>query len=482
MTAEFIREGALALSRHIRARRISCREVMAATLDRIEATQPTHNHVPTLRDRDALMAEAGERDAELDRGLCRGWLHGVPQAVKDLASAKGLRTTWGSPIFRDFVASEDSIHVARVKEAGAIVVGKTNTPEWGLGSHSYNPLFGTTRNAHDPALSAGGSSGGAAVALALGCLAVADGSDMGGSLRNPAGWNGVIGFRPSFGLVPSSSPDEAYMNQLSTDGPMGVTVEDVAALLATQAGYDPRAPLSRDGEAALGEVAVDEARGLRIGWLGDLGGKCPTEAGLLGVCDHALGAFRAMGAEVEPAAIPFDLEKLWDAWVTLRHFMVGGKLRPHYDDPARRALLKPEAVWEIEGSLALGAIDVYRASMVRTAWTRTVGSLFERHDLLALPSAQVFAFPAEWTWPKEIAGVAMDTYHRWMEIVIGPTMAGSPAISVPAGTDARGRHIGLQLWGAPRADRAVLKVAAAYMRASRAGRADGSVDAAPRPG
>ncbi len=460
--SDIISEGANALSRRIRRRDISCREVMTLTLDRIAELDRTYNAVPILRPRDELMAEAAAYDEELAHGQWRGWLHGIPQAIKDLAHAKGIRTTWGSPIFKDFVASEDSIHVARVRAAGAIIIGKTNTPEFGLGSHSYNPVHGVTRNAHDPKLAGGGSSGGAAVALALGYLAVADGSDMGGSLRNPAGWNGVFGFRPSYGRVPQTSVDDVYMGQLSTDGPMGVTVEDVAKLLETQAGYDPRAPQSLPLEAGLGAIAVGAMKGLRIGWLAGYGEHCRMEPGVLEICAAALEHFEAMGAIVEPAMPAFDMERLWQAFVRLRHFMVAGKLRVHFDDPARRNLLKPELQWEIENSLRLTGQDIYRASVDRTSWAREVDALFERYDLLALPSAQLFAFPAEWTWPKEIAGTTMDSYHRWMEIVVGPTMAGGPAISVPAGVDARGRHIGLQLWGKARADAAVLRAAAAY--------------------
>jgi len=251
--SDIISEGANALSRRIRRRDISCREVMALTLDRIAEHDRMYNAVPILRPRGELMAEAAAYDEELAHGQWRGWLHGIPQAIKDLAHAKGIRTTWGSPIFKDFVASEDSIHVARVRAAGAIIIGKTNTPEFGLGSHSYNPVHGVTRDAHDPKLAGGGSSGGAAVALALGYLAVADGSDMGGSLRNPAGWNGVFGFRPSYGRVPQTSVDDVYMGQLSTDGPMGVTVEDVAMLLEIQAGYDPRTPRSAQARIAVGD-------------------------------------------------------------------------------------------------------------------------------------------------------------------------------------------------------------------------------------
>lgn len=464
---DVIAEGAVALSRRIRRRAISCREVMALTLDRIAARDGTYNAVPILASRESLMAEAAARDEELARGTWRGWLHGIPQAVKNLAHARGLRTTWGSPLFKDFVAPADSIHVARARAAGAIMIGKTNTPEFGLGSHSYNPVHGVTRNAHDSKLAAGGSSGGAAVALALGYLAVADGSDMGGSLRNPAGWNGVYGFRPTYGRVPFTAADDVYMGQLSTDGPMGVTIEDVAALLATQAGYHSDVPHSLADEPGLGAVAIESMNGKRIGWLADYGGHCRTEAGVLELCSRALKHFEAMGAVVEPAKPSFDMERLWTAFKRLRQFGVAGGLGVHYDDPATRTQLKPAVQWEIESALKLTPRDVYAASVDRTAWTREVARLFEHYDLLALPSAQLFAFPAEWDWPKEIAGTTMDSYHRWMEIVVGPTMAGGPALVVPAGADARGRHIGLQLWGPARADAFVLRVAATYEQVAR---------------
>ncbi|MEN9725649.1 MAG: hypothetical protein RL434_15 [Pseudomonadota bacterium] len=467
MVDDPIAEGALALSARLRRGELSCRDLMALTLERIADRDRTFNAIPLLADGDALMREAAVCDEEIARGHWRGWLHGIPQAIKDLAHAKGLRTTWGSPLFADFVATEDSIHVARMRAAGAIIIGKTNTPEFGLGSHTYNSLHGLTRNAHDPALSAGGSSGGAAVALARGFLAVSDGSDMGGSLRNPAGWNGVFGFRPSFGRVPQTVADEAYLSQLTTDGPMGVTIADVAQLLATQAGYHPDAPFSLADDPGLGEIAIARGRNLRIGWLGDHAGHCPMESGVLGLCEQALRHFEGLGAVIEPARVPFDLERLWEAFCTLRQFGIAGRLGTLYQDPARRALMKPELQWEIAQGLQLAAERVYRASCERTRWTRAVNQLFKQYDLLALPSAQIFAFPAEWQWPREINGHPMDTYHRWMEIVVGPSMAGSPVCVVPAGTDAHGRHMGLQLWGAARADTAVLCAAAAYEQVAR---------------
>jgi amidase len=254
------------------------------------------------------------------------------------------------------------------------------------------------------------------------------------------------------------------MNQLATDGPMGVTVEDVGALLSIQSGYDRRAPLSLGADEALGHVEAMPLEGLRVGWIGDWNGHLPLEDGVLALCEQALRRFEAAGAIVEPVVPSFDPERLWHAWLALRNFMVGCKLRPYYDDPVRRDLLKPEARWEVENGLNQTALDVYRASMERTAWTRAVEPLFDTYDILVLPSAQLFPFPAEWTWPKEIAGRTMDTYHRWMEVVIGPTMAGAPVMCVPAGRDAANRNIGLQLWGPARADNRVLAIAAAYER------------------
>src|SRR5215831_13669182 len=233
------------LSRVIRERRVSCREVMQATLARIEAVNPVHNAIISLRDGAALLRDADARDVQLKSDPTSvGWMHGMPQAIKDMAQTAGIRTTLGSPLLRDFVPTEDGLMVQRMKAAGCIVIGKTNTSEFGLGSHTFNEVFGVTRNAYDPSKSAGGSSGGAAVGLATRMLPVADGSDFMGSLRNPAAWNNVFGFRPSQGRVPAWPADDVWVASLSTAGPMGRTVLDVALLLDVQAGYDARVPLS----------------------------------------------------------------------------------------------------------------------------------------------------------------------------------------------------------------------------------------------
>ena len=459
---------ACALAGALRRRELSCRELMQGCLDRIEALNPLYNAVVSLQPRAALLAQADACDAELARGEPRGPLHGFPAAIKDMAATAGIRTTLGSPL-ADHVPVHDGLMVARMRRAGAIVIGKTNTPEFGLGSHTYNTLFGTTRNAWDPARSAGGSSGGAAVSLALRLQPVADGSDMMGSLRNPAAFNHVFGLRPSFGRVPAGPPGDVFVNQLGTDGPMGRRVRDVALLLSVQAGHDPAAPLSiaQDGAAFAPPLAPLDARGLRIGWLGDLGGYLPLEPGIREVCEQALGRLEALGCAVEPTPLGHPPERVWQTWLTWRRWLVAGRLAPFLGDAARLERLKPEARWEAEQGAGLTAAEVYAASAERSAFYRRLLALFERFDVLALPSAQVWPFPAEWHWPKQIAGRPMDTYHRWMEVVIYATLGGLPAISVPAGFDAAGRlPMGLQLIGPPLGDLPLLRLAARYEEAS----------------
>jgi amidase len=456
---------ALALSEYIRARKLSCVEVMRAYLAQIARHNPRVNAIVSLRPEAELLAEARACDAELARGEYRGWMHGFPHAVKDLADARGLRTTQGSPLLRDNVAQQDSVFVERIRRAGAIFIGKTNVPEFGFGSQSYNPVFGVTRNAWDATRTAGGSSGGAAVALALRMVPVADGSDMMGSLRNPAGWNNVIGFRPSYGRVPGDAPD--YFEQLGYSGPMGRTVAETARLLSTMAGFDPRDPLSiAEDPAVFAGPLVIETRGLRIGWLGDFGGYLPTGPGVMELCRGALGAFERMGCVVEEVRPRFAPERLWQTWLVLRHWAVAAGLGAVYRDPARRAQLKPEVVWEIEGGLPITGMQLAEAGAARGEWYLEMLRLFGQFDLLVLPSAQVFPFAAELHWPTEIAGRAMDTYHRWMEVVIGGTLSGCPVANVPAGFGAEGLPLGLQLIGPMHADLRVLQIAAAYEEAS----------------
>ncbi len=461
--SDIVKLSAVELSTAIHARTLSCRDVMAAYLEQIRRFNPLLNAIVSLRDEGDLMDDAKRRDEELAAGRSSGWMHGFPVAVKDLSPAKGIRCTFGSPLFADFVPDQDAIHVERMKKAGAIVIGKTNTPEMGLGSHTYNSVFGRTRNPYDLARSAGGSSGGAAAALAAQLVPIADGSDMMGSLRNPAAFNNVIGFRPTFGLVPSGPSPELFQQGLSTTGPMGRSVRDVAMLLATQAGYDIREPSSWDATGAAPDLDRNiDFSGARIGWLGDFGGYLPFEKGVLDLNRKALSVFEAIGCIVEDVAMEFDPDRLWTAWRTLRHWLVAGKMQPLHAIPGNRDLIKPEALWEIENGLRLTGADIYAASLVRSDWYRYMCGLFERYDYLVLPAAQVFPFDVEMSWPTEIAGTRMDTYHRWMEVVVGPSMAGLPVAAMPAGFGENGLPNGFQLIGRPRADANLLQLAHAY--------------------
>jgi len=448
------------LSALIRSGELSCRELMQATLARIAQVNPVHNAIVSLRDGDALLREADACDAQRVRGDATGWLHGIPQAIKDIAPTAGLLTTMGSPLLRDFIPKHDGLLAQRMKAAGCIVIGKTNTPEFGLGSHTFNEVFGVTRNAFDPSKSAGGSSGGAAVAIATGMLSVADGSDFMGSLRNPAGWNNVFGLRPSQGRVPQWPVTDVWVTQLGTEGPMGRTVEDVARLLDVQAGPDPRVPLSLAQHASFADGLDDlEATTVRVGWLADLDGHLPMEAGVLDVCEQALRRLGSAGCAVEPTALGYPPDAVWQAWLVWRRWLVASRIAPFLVKPSNRALIKPEALWEHDQATSLTGAQALHASAQRSAFYQHMLTLFERFDVLALPSAQVWPFDAAQRWPTHIAGREMDTYHRWMEVVIYATFAGLPCISVPAGFNAQGLPMGLQLIGKPQGDAALLRVA-----------------------
>jgi amidase len=450
---------AVELADSIRRRQVSCVEVMGAYLDRIAALNPRVNAIVAMRDPGELMRAAAERDDRLARGEYLGWLHGFPFAVKDLAAAEGLLWTEGSPIYADRVADVDELFVRRIKDAGAIVVGKTNVPEFGLGSQTYNRVYGATATPYDTGRTAGGSSGGAAAALALRLLPVADGSDYLGSLRNPAAFCNVLGFRPSFGRVPVPG----FVAHPSTVGPMGRTVDDVAALLGVLAGPDRGAPLSVG--AAPPAMSERDWRGTRIAWVGDLGGHLATEPGLLDVCHKALTAFEGLGCRVDEAVPDYPPERIWSAVLTWRWWSV---LKRHdlYADPVTRAELKPEVVWEIEHGLKLGALDVARVEVERTEWYDAVLRFLDTYDFVVAPSTQVFPFPHTVHWPAEIDGRAMDSYHRWMETVAPWSMTGLPILGMPAGLDGRGLPAGVQLIGRPRADADVLSLAKAYESAT----------------
>ena len=452
-----------ALSQAIHSKQVSCREVMQAYLKRIAAVNPRVNAIVSLQDADGLLRQADARDAQLARGEWMGWMHGMPQAIKDLSNTAGIPTIQGTALMRNFVPSEDGLMAQRMKAAGCIVIGKTNVPEFGLGSHTFNEVFGVTRNPYDLSRSAGGSSGGAAVALATHMLPVADGSDDMGSLRNPAAWNNVFGFRPSQGRVPRWPAADAFIAQLGTEGPMGRTVQDVALLLGTQAGYSSKAPLSIAGYAYYTRATGHfYSRNVKIGWLGDLSGYLAMEPGILDVCEQGLRRFEELGCTVQPLALGTAPEPVWQAWLAWRRALVAARIAPFLINPKNRERIKPEALWEHDQAASLTCNQLMAASAQRTAFYHHLLKLFETHDFLALPTAQVWPFDAALRWPQHINGIEMDTYHRWMEVVIYATFAGLPCISIPVGFDARGLPMGMQIIGKPQADLDVLQLAHAY--------------------
>ena len=465
--SSIIELSACALADLIAVGEVSCAEVASAYLDHIERTNPSYNAIVSLRARGDVLADARDKDDLLSRGIRQGWLHGFPLAIKDLAPTKGLRTTFGSPLHRDWVPNRDAQFVKHMRQSGAILIGKTNTAEFGLGSQTFNPVFGTTLNAYDLSRTSGGSSGGAAVALATRMLPVADGSDNAGSIRNPAAYNNVFALRPTQGSMPPEGRD-LHLPSLSTIGPMARTVEDLALLLAVQAGEEAVAPPSvRQSAGCFRERLRRDVRTARIGWLGDLDGYLPFEAGVIDLCEQALASFAEIGCHIEPARFEYPLDQLWADWIILRAWLTGGPLVARHADPAKRMLMKEEARFEVDQALRLSAIDVFDASGRRSGWCRAMEALFERHDFLLLPTAQCFPFDAKVRWPKEIGSRRMDTYHRWMEVVIYATLAGCPALNVPAGFSADGLPMGLQILAKPGRDWACLQLAHAYEQATR---------------
>ena len=449
------------LSRRIHSGDLAPSELMAATLARIAQVNGAVNAIVSLRDADALMTEARAADS----APRKGWLHGIPFAVKDMVPTAGLRTTFGSPLFADYVPPADALLAARLRAAGAIFIGKTNVPEWAQGSHSFNPVFGVTRNPYDLSRTAGGSSGGAGAALATRMVAVADGSDMMGSLRNPAAYCNTYGFRPTVGLVPRDAEGDTYLSNMSTDGPMARTVEDLARLLQVMAGPNPEVPYDRPNEPFADRLHID-LKGRRIGWLGNWGGAYPVEDGILDLCRAGLGVLESLGAVVEEVPPPFPAGKLWHSWTTLRAMLNAGSRGSLASDPAKRALTKPETLWEIERGAGLSAQAVYEASVIRSQWHKQAARMFARFDAVVMPSAQVWPFPVEWRWPESVAGQKMDTYHRWMEIMLPPSLIGLPTLSVPVGFGPQGLPMGMQIIGPQGADARVLAIGQQYHAAT----------------
>jgi amidase len=447
------------LARRIRAREVSCVEVMEAHLAQIDRVNPQVNAIVTLLPERAL-AGARAADEALTRGEAAGPLHGLPVAHKDLALTRGVRTTFGSPIFAEHVPERDELIVERLRLGGAVMIGKTNTPEFGAGSQTFNPVFGATRNPYDLAKTCGGSSGGAAVALACGMIPIADGSDTGGSLRNPAGYCNVVGFRPSPGLVPSESERNAW-DTLSVDGPLARTVADIALMLTATAGPDARSPLAGGEASGFGAPLGRDFRGVRVAWLRELEGM-PVDPRVTGALEAQRPALAAIGCTVEELTPDFGGAD--EAFKTLRafNFELGyGELVDRH-----RERIKQTVVWNVEQGRALTGPQIGRAMRLRSQLYHRVRALMETHEYLALPVSQVPPFDIDQPYVTEINGERMETYIDWMRSCYYISVLGLPAISVPCGFTPEGLPVGLQIVGRPRADFAVLQLAHAFEQAT----------------
>ena len=448
----------------LRDREISARELLDAHLDRIDRLNPSVNAVVTL-DADGARAAADAADATLAAGEPVGPLHGLPVAHKDTHATGGMRTTWGSPLHADTVPLRDELVVARLAAAGAIRVGKTNVPEFAAGSHTFNPLFGATHNPYRHGLSAGGSSGGAAAALAAGFVPLAEGSDMGGSLRNPAAFCNVVGLRPTPGRVPTWPAPMAW-SQLSVQGPMGRTVADVALQLSVLAGPDPRVPIAlADDPAGFAAELPTSLADLRVAWAPNLGGRVTVDPAITAALAPSVGVFESLGASVEEACP--DLSGADDVFGTLRAWLFDAS----FSDLARRHpdLVKESIRWNAELGAKLTGSDLARAEQQHTRLYERMVAFFQRYDVLLAPTTQVLPFPVEVEYPTEIAGVHQDDYLAWMRSCTVISATGCPALSVPGGFTADGLPVGLQIIGAPRADRRVLEVGHAFEQATRFG-------------
>ncbi|MET8990085.1 amidase [Nonomuraea wenchangensis] len=432
----------------IRTRQVSAVEAVRACLDRIDQVNPHVNAVVTLAAEQALDAAKAADAREPD-----GPLHGVPVAHKDLVDTAGIRTTYGSPVYADHVPDRDELIVERLRAAGAISIGKTNTPEFGTGSHTVNEVFGATRNPYDLSRSAGGSSGGAAVALATGMVPLADGSDMGGSLRNPASFCNVVGLRPTPGRVPVVSDVNAWYT-LSVLGPMARTVEDVTLMLGAMAGFDRRSPYAiKEFFAPEPEEGV---RGMRVAWSPDLGG-LPVDPRTAAVTATAPAVFERLGARVEQ--VELDLSDAEDAFRTYRAW----NYALSFGDLDR---LGPNTAWNVEQGRRVTGADLARAERARSRLYQRMAAFFDVYDVLIAPVSQVPPFPVEHPYVGEINGQELPDYLAWMRSAYWISVLHAPAASVPAGFTPEGLPVGVQIVGAPFADARVLRVARAFEQAT----------------
>jgi len=447
---------AVELARMIREREVSALEVMQAHLDQIERTNPRINAIVTLLPERALES-AREMDARLARGDALGPLCGLPVAHKDLAVTKGIRTTFGSPIFSDFMPDQDAVIVERLRNGGALTIGKTNTPEFGAGSQTFNAVFGPTRNPHNPDKTCGGSSGGAAAALASGMIPIADGSDLGGSLRNPASFCNVAGLRPSAGRVPTWPSLSAWF-PMAVQGPMGRTVADIALQMSAIAGPDPRSPISIEEPATLFSRPLErDFKGLRIAWSRDLGG-LPVDAEVTRILEAHRIVFENLGCDVSEADPDLrDADEIFQVLRAWNFELAYGELLK-----TSRDQMKDTVVWNIEEGARLSGPQVGSAERKRTQLFHRMRNFMDNYDFLVAPVVQVLPFDVKQPYVTEINGEQMATYIDWMKSCFRISVTGQPALSVPCGFSCDGLPVGLQIVGRYRDDFGVLQLGHAF--------------------
>ncbi|CAN5690609.1 amidase [soil metagenome] len=458
-------KSAVQIRNKIIERDISCSEVMQAFLTQIEHVNPAINAIVSKLDDEQALAMADAADASLASGANVGRLHGLPHAVKDLIDAVGFPTTKGSPLHANEYPAADCLIVERIRKAGALIIGKTNVPEFGLGSHSFNPVFGATKNPYDQTKSAGGSSGGAGAALSTGMLPLADGSDSGGSLRNPGNFNNVVGFRVSPGLVPSW-PNAYPWIGIGVKGPMARSVEDAALLLSVMAGADARDqlayPVDRD---TFTQPLGRDFTGVRVAWCPDLGG-LPLDPRVRSTLAKQRETFETLGCIVDDIA-----PDLHDADEIFHDLRAGMLAAGNVDTIERdRDQMKPEAVWNIEKGLTMSAADIGKAMARQEALFQRVRTFMETYEFILCAVNQVPPFPVEWRYPQEVDGVPMENYIAWMKTAYYITVTRSPAMSVPGGFTEDGLPVGLQIVGRFRDDLGVLQLGHAFEQATAFGR------------
>jgi amidase len=455
---------AIELADRIRRRDLSVVQVVTAHLAQIERVNPKVNAIVTLTAERAL-AEARDKDAQLARGEAPGPLFGLPVAHKDLVPTKGIRTTLGSPIYRDNVPAVDGLIVERLRAAGAVTIGKSNTPEFGAGSQTFNEVFGRTLNPYDLTKTCGGSSGGAAVALACGMVPIADGSDTGGSLRNPAAFCNVVGLRTSPGRVPYWPRDHAW-SPLSVQGPMARTVGDVALMLSAMAGPDPRSPIANTEPGALFRRPLDrDFKGVRVAWSRNLGG-LPVDRRVTAALEAQRKTLADLGCMVEDAEP--DMREAREIFQAQRAFSFAMRFGPMLAE--HRHQIKDTVIWNTEQGLELTARELAEAEVRRTALYHRVREFMACYEFLALPVTQVPPFDVTIPYPTEIEGVALPTYIDWMRACSDITVTGHPAISIPGGFTPDGLPVGLQIVGRHQDDWGVLQIAHAVEQATGIGR------------